>query len=293
MSGGGRTVWRAKDAAWWRREWIVELGEEFGPAGPAVIDWLECEAKSQNDGGFVKAGPRTVARGCFVDVVTVGHVVSRSVTLGLLTDYTESDGRFTCRISWWKADQEKALAARRKAQQRVQDPTDTGDSPPLSRSVTVSHGESRSVPECPPTGQDSTEEEKPSSSAAARADKENEKATNEDRANCRLFAELAPTRNAKVKIPKAGTAAWAAWIREMRLLRTSDNNSADEITRAIRWLFTDPSSDAVFWGTTVQAPSGLREHFPTVWAKMTSQPSVRAVPAVETSAEYLKRRGAA
>lgn len=144
----------------------------------------------------------------------------------------------------------------------------------------------------PPSRPD-PEEAKASSSGADRADKENEKATDADRANCRLFAELAPTRNMKVKIPKAGTAAWAAWIREMRLLRASDSNSADEITRAIRWLFTDPSSDAVFWGTTVQAPSGLREHFPTVWAKMTSQPSVRAVPAVETSAEYLKRRGAA
>ena len=153
MSGGGRTVWRAKDAAWWRREWIVELGEEFGAAGPSVIDWLECEAKSQNDGGRVKAGPRTVARGCFVDLVTVGHVLSRSVTLGLLVDYEDKGGRFECRISWWQADQDKSSAAIRKARQRA---ANTGDSESLSRSVTVSHGESRPVTECPTTGQDRT-----------------------------------------------------------------------------------------------------------------------------------------
>ena len=77
----GRTHWWAKDSAWWRREWIVELGEEFGAEGPAVIDWLACEAKAQNDGGFVKAGRKSVARGCFVPAETVSHVLSRSVSL--------------------------------------------------------------------------------------------------------------------------------------------------------------------------------------------------------------------
>jgi hypothetical protein len=141
----GRTIWRAKDVGWWRREWIVVLGEEFGAAGPAVIDWLECEAKAQNDGGTVKAGPNTAARGCFVDVVTVSHVLSRAVTLGLLVDYRESDGRFICRIAWWQGDQEKALAANRQARSRSRPPVNPDDPPPLSRPVTPSHVESRSV----------------------------------------------------------------------------------------------------------------------------------------------------
>lgn len=283
---GGRTVWRAKDAGWWRRERIVALGEEFGAEGPSVIDWLESEAKAQNASGYVKTGRRAIARGCFVDLVTVGHVLSRSVTLGLLEDFTEADGLIICRISGWQADQERALAATRKAKQRAATPIDPGDPPKLSRSVTPSHAESRSVTECPPTGQDSITT---SSSGADRADKENEKATDEDKANCRLFAELALGRNEKVKIPQAGTGSWAAWLREMRLLRTSDGNSSEDIAKAIRWVFTDPSSDALFWGTTIQAPSGLREHFPKVWAKMQAQP-LRAVPAVESSAEYVARR---
>ena len=57
----GRTSWFAKDAGWYRRERIVTLIEEFGPAGAIVIDWLCCESATQ-DGyldGTVKAGMAT------------------------------------------------------------------------------------------------------------------------------------------------------------------------------------------------------------------------------------------
>lgn len=160
MSTTGRTYWLAKDSGWWRRELIVELGEEFGADGPAVIDWLSCEAKAQNQGGWVKAGYKTVARGCFVEVVTVGHVVSRGVTLGLLDDFEGDERRFTCRISGWRADQEKAGAAKRQAEWRERNSRNTEDS---EAEVTVSNGESRSVTACPPTGQDRTEENSPPS----------------------------------------------------------------------------------------------------------------------------------
>lgn len=148
---GGRTYWWAKDAAWWRRERIVALGEEFGPAGPAVIDWLSCEAKAQNDAGRVKTGVRSLARGCFVDPATVSHVLSRSVTLGLLDEFDTADDLFTCRISGWRADQEAGRAAARQASRREgkaagSDDSDTG-SHALSRPVTPCHAES-------PTGQD-------------------------------------------------------------------------------------------------------------------------------------------
>lgn len=154
----GRTFWRAKDAAWHDREWIVTLVDEFGPAGYAVADCLESMAKMQNDGGRVKTGPRAVARATGADVVTVGHVVSRAVTLGLLVDYEERDTRFECVVAWFAADQGSAMAATRKARQRANAPIDPDDLPPLSRSVTDGHGESRSVPECPTTGQDRTEQ---------------------------------------------------------------------------------------------------------------------------------------
>lgn len=153
MSTSGRTYWWAKDAAWWRRERIVELGEEFGPAGPAVIDWLSCEAKAQNDGGRVKSGMRSVARGCFVDVPTVESVLSRSVPLGVLDDFEGARGRFTCRISGWSDDQSRGVEAVRKARQRANAPVNTEDRPVL---VPPCPTLSRSVPECPPTGQDRT-----------------------------------------------------------------------------------------------------------------------------------------
>lgn len=137
----GRTIWWPKDAAWWRRERIVELGEEFGADGPAVIDWLSCEAKAQNDAGSVKSGVRTIARGCFVDAVTVSHVLSRAVTLCLLDDFEESNGVITCRISGWKADDARGRAAVRQAEKRLRDAGSEGDSHALSRPVTPSHAE--------------------------------------------------------------------------------------------------------------------------------------------------------
>lgn len=156
----GRTVWWPKDSGWWRREYVVELGEEFGPAGPAVLDWLSCEAKAQNDGGRVKAGIKSAARGCFVDVLTVGHVLSRSVTLGALDDFEERGGRFVCRISGWSSDDARGRAAVRKARQRERESGSVEpDSPHMdavterdtSRPVTVSHAEFH-------TGQDSNKE---------------------------------------------------------------------------------------------------------------------------------------
>jgi hypothetical protein len=155
----GRTVWWAKDSGWWRRERIVELGEEFGAAGPAVIDWLSCEAKAQNDGGVVKAGYRTVARGCFVELVTVRHVLSRAVQRDLLHDFTEADGAFTCHLSGWAKDQERGRAAARKAaaRDRANDVPEPFFHPaPGSRSTRSGKGLSRSV--TPRRLQDRTEQ---------------------------------------------------------------------------------------------------------------------------------------
>jgi len=155
---GGRTMWWSKDVAWWRRDRIVELGEEHGPAGPAVIDWLTCEAKAQGPkrghDGTVKAGYRGVARGCFVDVDAARQVIEHATRIGLLDDFAEADDRtFTCRISGWDNDIEKPLAAAKKAAQRAdQDPADDGGHPGTSDDA------SPDVPGCPPTEQDRTEQ---------------------------------------------------------------------------------------------------------------------------------------
>jgi hypothetical protein len=151
----GRTSWWAKDSAWWRREGIVALQEECGLLGPAVVDWLTCEAKAQDDGGYVKSGCRTIAKALDSDAVTVGHALSQAVRLGLLDDLEEADLKFTCRISGWRDEQEKALGAVRKARQRARDAAReaaenpmVADDPPVGHSVT-DRDMSRGVPESP------------------------------------------------------------------------------------------------------------------------------------------------
>jgi hypothetical protein len=131
----GRTIWMPKDTGWWRREHVVELGEEFGPVGPAVLDWLSCEAKLQNDGGNVKAGPRTLARGVFSDLVTVRNVLSRAVTIGALHHFEEHDGRFTCTISGWSSDNQRGWNAFRQADYRAKNAEEVTERNALSRPV--------------------------------------------------------------------------------------------------------------------------------------------------------------
>ena len=141
----GRTVWLAKDADWHLREWLVDLGVEFGSPGPLIIDWLECAAKRQNNSGRVKAGVKALARGVYCDVVTVRDVLSRSVTLGLLTDFEEAGGLFKCVISWWQADQEKALHADRQQRyrERLQEKPEPSDVSRRSVTKVTSRGQDR------------------------------------------------------------------------------------------------------------------------------------------------------
>ena len=116
----GRTVWLAKDSAWWRRERIVELGERFGTAGPGVVDWLACEAKVQNDGCRVKSGYRAVARGAFLkDEKEARRIVEYAVEIGALDEFEEDRRTFTCRVSGWRSEQDRARESSRKADQRA------------------------------------------------------------------------------------------------------------------------------------------------------------------------------
>lgn len=122
----GRTIWWAKDASWWKRERVVELGEEFGALGPAVIDWLSCEAKAQNDRGRLRAGFRTLARGTFSNVEEVRAIVSFAVDNGTLDDFTDEGRTFTCRVSGWTSDQDLATAAERQRRYRARLQNGTG-----------------------------------------------------------------------------------------------------------------------------------------------------------------------
>lgn len=121
MSPAGRTSWWPKDAAWLRRELIVELGEEHGPGGATVLDALSGWAQEQRAHGEVRGGFRTLAREAFVTIDQARAIVQHAAQIGALDDLTvaEDGRRFDCRVSGWQADSERGRAAFRKAGQRA------------------------------------------------------------------------------------------------------------------------------------------------------------------------------
>lgn len=159
----GRTTWWAKDAAWHRRELQVELGEEFGAAGPHILDVLTCWAQEQKaTRGEVRGGFRALSREAFVDRDMSRKVMEFAATIGALDDLQiDADGRrFVCRVSGFAADQERGRAAWRQAARRERDGLEPNP-PSLSRSVTDSHGESRDVTRKPPPDQTRPERRTP------------------------------------------------------------------------------------------------------------------------------------
>jgi hypothetical protein len=125
----GRTTWWPKDAAWHRRELIVELGEEFGAEGPMVVDVLSSWAQEQRAAGRVRGGFRVLAREAFVTVSHAQSIVERAGEIGAIDDLEiDPDGRrFACRVSGWQADQERGRAALRQAAKRNREPEQTED----------------------------------------------------------------------------------------------------------------------------------------------------------------------
>lgn len=127
----GRTSWWAKDAAWHRRELIVELGEEFGAEGPMVVDVLWSWAQEQRSAGEVRGGFRILAREAFVTVCHAEFIVAKAAEIGAIDDLEiDADGRrFTCRVSGFRADQQRGRAAWRQAEKR-EIAGDSSETPP-------------------------------------------------------------------------------------------------------------------------------------------------------------------
>lgn len=259
----GRTVWLAKDAAWWRREAVIEMLEEVGPVGPAVVDWLACEAKAQNQGGMVKAGYRAIAHGLFIELSTVCPLVSLGVRVGLLDDFEEDGRTFTCRISGWESEQGRAIGAAKKARQRAASERDSPANrhfPFTSASPAVSPPAPPS-PEMSPTGQDRTghietpTESRPVSPDVARL--------------CDLLASLIRSRDPKAKCNPTGK----AWTDAIRLLTDADGRDPVEIERIIRWCQADG-----FWQRNILSAPKLREKFTQLVAAAGQQgPGLRPV----------------
>lgn len=155
---GGRTMWFAQDVARHRRALIVELQDEFGPVALALDNVLCAHAKEQNDGGAIRDGFASLAReaGMAGRADEVRAFVERAAAVGWLDDLNvDPDGRrFTCRVSGWRNDQDRATAAWRKAAQRAKD--EAGQTVTDRDKGETDRDKSRSGPKCPPTAQHST-----------------------------------------------------------------------------------------------------------------------------------------
>lgn len=289
--------WFKHDAWFLADDKIRRLGHKFGAQGPLVAEALLELAKRQKTAGdvevdwsylaehaFVKGAPRAARRAAReiieaceqVGLIEVAEVDEEGVRL-TLPKWRQIQGGGVPgseRTANWRA---------RKASESDEDVTshDRHCDEDVTRSSRAVAKEAEKI-----------EGAKAPSSGADRADREMGKASEEDRANLRSFIKLGRDRNPKMKVPAAGTNTLGDWFSQMRLLRERDGNAADEIASVIQWLFTDPGKDANFWGSTVAAPSGLREHYPQIWAKMKAQGNGHKSPSVESSADFLARRGA-
>lgn len=291
--------WLKHDAWFLADDKIRRLGHTFGAQGPLVAEALLELAKRQKTGGDVEISWSYLVEHAFVAGRGVAArrkaraIVELCAELEFAEIFEIDDEGVRLTLPKWRRIQGAGVpGGERTAKWRARK-TGASDEDVTSqnggRDVTVtelSRAHAEEVRE--------REEAKASSSGADRAEKEMGKASEEDRANCRLFAELVRQHNPKAKLPKAGTSAQAEWYQQMRLLRTADNNAGEEIAAVIRWVFTDPSKDAMFWGTTIQAPSGLRSHYAQIHAKMTAahRSGNGNGAGVESSAAFLARRGA-
>lgn len=160
----GKTYWWAKDAQWLQRDGIVELGTEFGAAGPLLLDALCGMAKLENDAGHVFTGYVALARVAFTDPDVCRQVIERAVEIGVLDDFEPADDgrRFSVRVSGWQADQKKGRAADRDAQRRARTKTAALEAKPASSaSDATERGNSRPLTHTHApvgTGQDRTEQ---------------------------------------------------------------------------------------------------------------------------------------
>lgn len=155
-------LWWMKAADFNQRELVVELGEEFGPGGPLVIDELNAQAKREKKGGHVRTGWRSLARRCFLPggADEARRIVEHAAEIGALDDYeAEDDGRrFTCRVSGFSTDQKSAKAAERQARSRAKKAAAAAPTDDTDGGVTVRDGASPERDGALPREEESREE---------------------------------------------------------------------------------------------------------------------------------------
>lgn len=130
QANNGRTRWRPKPCGWRDRERVVALGEEFGPAGPLVLDVLEelCkEQRGEENAGAVRAGLRSLARSAFLPRGGEGVELARTIlafaeSVGAIDELAIDDDAtmtVTCRVSGFAADHGRGYDAVSKSNQRA------------------------------------------------------------------------------------------------------------------------------------------------------------------------------
>lgn len=160
----GRTSWWSKDAAWHRRELQVEIGDQFGAEGLVVLDVLSSWAQEQKATGDVKGGFRSLSRETFVSSTRAREIMEFAEQIGALDELeVDADGRrFQCRVSGFRADQERGRAAVRQAAKRERDAQDEPGDAVTDRDV------SRPVTETPPPDQTRPDQEQPRGARSVR-----------------------------------------------------------------------------------------------------------------------------
>jgi 5-methylcytosine-specific restriction endonuclease McrA len=111
--------WFRLDADFLGDDRIIEIGEAFGPAGPAVFVALMGAAKTQNENGTVRFGWRALARTCFLsDVDLAQQVVGACEDAGLLIVKAFTDRGFTAEIVKWDLYQRPPKEAKTPAERQ-------------------------------------------------------------------------------------------------------------------------------------------------------------------------------
>jgi hypothetical protein len=259
----GRTTWSARDAAHHDRELVVELLEEFGPAGPYVDVVLRDLAQQQRDGGTIKTGFRSLGRKTKLDPEHVRRIVEHGAAIGIFDDLEiDTDGRrFTCRVSGWDADQDRGKSAWKKAAQRAKETEGQGGD--------MSTSEVDMSPSGSPTRPNQTNTEganAPSSSLERRPEIDH---------LCGLLAQLIRANDPKAPVAPDGK----AWQDACRLLLDRDGRSAAEIEAVIRW-----SQAHDFWRANVLGMPKLRRQFTQLLLQMNRAGSSAGPPAAGSRA---------
>jgi hypothetical protein len=140
-------IWFSLDVDFLNNRKLIPIGEDYGPAAPAVLICLMASAKAQEftrkdgDPGSVRQGYRALARACFMHgkkgAERARGVVHAAVDAGFLQMVREEGDDFEAIIVKWTEYQRPSISAaerqrryrEKKAQERLAEasPSSSGD----------------------------------------------------------------------------------------------------------------------------------------------------------------------